>query len=133
MRPATIVFLLCEVAVAATFDWAWIVDNDRFGDLRNIGPNPLNMLVAAYVTALCAGVWEGVAGTQGAQRLLVCAAGPLSLGAWYSVQSVYFADGVGDLLTGLLATALTLPGISLCFAPIWAAVALGAWLASKRA
>jgi hypothetical protein len=123
MKPATIVFLVSQLALAAISE-LWRLSDD--GDPINWSfvRDHWTLLAWAQVLAVSTGVWEGLAGATGRRRLIVWAIGPVTLVAWFFLLTFYFpgAPGLWKILVLLPSSALA----SSVFAPSWVGIAAGA-------
>jgi hypothetical protein len=130
MKSAAIVFVVSQLVVAVVFQLLWFSDDVRPIDWVIVNEqNSWMLLVWAQVLAVVAGLWEGIAGVPGRRRLIVCAAVPVGLVAWYMLGTFLYPGAPGVWKTLVLLPAIS--GTTGLFAPSWGAVAAGAFVGRR--
>lgn len=129
MNSASVVFVLCQLAVAILFEVSWLSETDPVARWTLLRHNSTVLLVVAQGLAVAAGVWLGIAWPTRRRRLFVCAAVPVALVAWYMVQSWCSVGAPG--WWRVLVAVPAIGGTALLFAPSWAGVALGGLLGRR--
>jgi len=109
MRSADYAFVISQVVLALLVVNLWAIDDATTGLLGALRPHFLWTLVAVELIGIASGVWQGVSGTEGRVRALVCSVCPVGLLLWWA----FSAEGVHRLFVLLPASA----GASLYLGP----------------
>jgi hypothetical protein len=78
VKPATVVFVVFQFAIATVFPLSWLAEDGGPIDSPLLREHSWKMLLCAQALSSAAGVWEGFTGRGGRQRLLACAAAPVA-------------------------------------------------------
>jgi hypothetical protein len=121
MRPATVVYLISQLVLAAVLELSWLTEDRELIAGQAQRHISWAWLLSAQLLAIAAGAWEGLGSVLDRRRIAVYLAVPTGLVVSYMAQAFYWAPSVSSILV----LVPSIGGTIILFSPSWAAVGVG--------